>query len=104
MKPEREMTYQEFKEYFYESKYYKSRQNKFVRTLSKLRVVVWKFEWKRGNWKYFRRFNPYNPLSYPTIILMYVAVVFYSMWQGLKSTWGGIKAAIEDGNPFRWLG
>ena len=95
MKPEKEMTHDEFKEYFFESKYFKSLRAT-TRVATKLMVIVWRFVRNEpySVWKYQWRFNPFNPLTYLVIVGIIIVGIMLSVFQFFKD--------VTDESFFKW--
>lgn len=94
-KREADMNHEEYRDYFFKSRYYNS-ISRWVKIMTSMKVVQWRFKkHPLGSWDNPRRLNPYHPISYLCLFFMWIAIICYSLYEG-------VGAAIQDGNPFRW--
>lgn len=79
-----EMNLEEYKKYFFSSKYYKS-LSKFSRFMDLIGVRQWKFtdDNLEGDWVYRWRLNPYNPLTYIVLLSTIIIMASETVWKAL---------------------
>lgn len=80
VKQEKDMNLQEYKNYFFQSQYYKS-LGSITHLLTMLYVIQWQFvQHPLNGWRYKRRINPYNPLSYLYVIISLMVNLVYHLF------------------------